>query len=124
EKIVLNTSFWKKVNFVVKSVDPILQVLQKVDSGDSLSMPSIYYEMNRAKLAIKSINGDDASKYGPFWDVVESHWNLLYYHPLYMAAHFLNPSYRYQPDFMAHTEVVRGVNECIARLEPDTAKRV
>ncbi|PON55766.1 hypothetical protein PanWU01x14_185750 [Parasponia andersonii] len=25
---------------------------------------------------------------------------------------------------MVHSEVVRGVNECIARLEPDTAKRV
>lgn len=124
EKIVLNPTFWKKVHFVVKSVDPIMQVLQKVDSGDSLSMPCMYYEMYSAKLAIKSIHGDDSYKYGPFLDVVESHWNSLFYHPLYMAAHFLNPSYRYQPDFVAHTEVVRGVNECIARLEPDTAKRV
>ncbi|KAL5538066.1 hypothetical protein UlMin_042276 [Ulmus minor] len=123
EKIVLNTSFWKKIQFVVKSVDPILQVLQKVDSGD-LSMPSIYYDMYRAKSYIKSIHGDDACKYGPFLKVVESHWNSLFYHPLYMAAHFLNPSYRYQPDFLAHSEVFRGLNECIARLEPDTARRV
>ena len=106
EKIVLNTTFWKKVHFVVKSVEPIMQVLQKVDSGDSLSMPSIYYEMYRAKLAIKSTHGDDPSKYGPFLDVVESHWNSLFYHPLYMAAHFLNPAYRYQPDFVAVGETM------------------
>lgn len=124
EKIVLNPAFWKKVHFVVKSVDPIMQVLQKVDSGDSLSMPCIYHEMYSAKLAIKSVHGDDACKYGPFLDVVDSHWNSSFHHPLYMAAYFLNPSYRYQPDFVAHSEVVRGVNECITRLEPDAAKRV
>lgn len=101
EKIVLNATFWKKVQFVMKSVDPIMEVLQKkVDSGGSLSMPSIYYDMYRAKLAIKSTHGDDARKYGPFWDVIDSHWNL-FYHPLYMAAHFLNPSCRYHPDFVA-----------------------
>ncbi|XP_062116420.1 uncharacterized protein LOC133830460 [Humulus lupulus] len=124
EKIVLNTTFWKKVHFVVKSVDPIMQVLQKVESGDNFSMPSIYYEMYRAKLAIKSFHGDDGSKYGPFLDVVENHGNSLFYHRLYMAAYFLNPAYRYQPDFVAHTEVVRGLNDCITRLEPDNAKRV
>lgn len=110
EKIVQNTTFWKKVHFVVKSVDPIMQVLQKVDRGDSLSMPSIYYEMYRAKLAIKSIHRDDACKYGPFFDVVENHWNSLFFHPLYMAAHFLNPSYRYQPDFVAVGETVTSVD--------------
>uniref|UniRef100_A0A803QYU5 BED-type domain-containing protein n=1 Tax=Cannabis sativa TaxID=3483 RepID=A0A803QYU5_CANSA len=124
EKIVLNTGFWKKVHFVVKSVDPIMQVLQTVESGDSFSMPSIYYEMYRAKLAIKSFHGDDGSKYGPFLAVVENHWNSLFYHRLYMAAYFLNPAYRYQPDFVAHAEVVRGLNDCITRLEPDNAKRV
>lgn len=110
EKIVLNPGFWKKVRFVVKSVEPIMQVLQKVDSGDSLSMPCIYHEMYSAKLAIKSIHGDDASKYGPFLDVVDSHWNLLFHHPLYMAAYFLNPSYRYQPDYVVVGETPTSVD--------------
>lgn len=124
EKIVLNATFWKKVQYVRKSVDPLVQVLQKVDSVESLSMPSIYNDMYRAKLAIRSTHGDDARKYGPFWAVIDNHWSSLFHHPLYMAAYFLNPSYRYRSDFLVHPEVVRGLNECIVRLEPDNMRRI
>ncbi|XP_057750262.1 uncharacterized protein LOC130968812 [Arachis stenosperma] len=124
EKIVLNVTFWKKMQYVRKSVDPIMHVLQKVCSGESFSMPYIYNDMYRAKLAIKSVNGDDARKYEPFWKVIDSHCNSLFCHPLYLAAYFLNPSYRYRQDFVAHSEVVRGLNECIVRLEPDNMRRI
>ncbi|KAK2646545.1 hypothetical protein Ddye_021740 [Dipteronia dyeriana] len=124
ERIVSNAAFWKKALYVLKSVNPITQVLQKVDTGKSLSVPYIYNEMYRAKLAIKSIHGDDVHKYGPFWNVIDNHWNSLIHHPLYVAAYFLNPSYRYHPQFVAHAEVVRGLNECIVRLEPDSVRRI
>ncbi|XP_043724638.1 uncharacterized protein LOC122671472 isoform X2 [Telopea speciosissima] len=124
EKIVLNSTFWKKMQYVRKSVKPILQVLQKVDSDEGLSMPSIYNDMYRAKLAVKAIHGDDVRKYGPFWAVIDNHWNSLFHHPLYVAAYFLNPSYRYCPDFLALPEVIRGLNECIVRLEPDNGRRI
>ncbi|KAL9314550.1 hypothetical protein ACSQ67_020002 [Phaseolus vulgaris] len=91
EKIVLNVTFWKKM---------------------------------QAKLAIKSVHGDDARKYEPFWKVIDSHWNSLFCHPLYLAAYFLNPSYRYRQDFVPHSEVVRGLNECIVRLESDNMRRI
>ncbi|MED6136850.1 hypothetical protein PIB30_118451 [Stylosanthes scabra] len=124
EKIVLNVTFWKKMQYVRKSVDPIMHVLQKVCSGESFSMPYIYNDIYRAKFAIKSVNGDDPRKYEPFWKVIDSHCNSLFCHPLYLAAYFLNPSYRYRQDFVAHSEVVRGLNECIVRLEPDNMRRI
>ncbi|XP_031285832.1 uncharacterized protein LOC116144531 [Pistacia vera] len=124
EKTVLNATFWKKVMYVLKSVEPIMEVLQKVNTGESPSMPYIYNDIYRAKVAIKSFHGDDVRKYGPFWSVIDDHWNLLIHHPLYVAAYFLNPSYRYRPHFVAHPEVVRGLNECIVRLEPDNARRI
>ncbi|XP_021664706.2 uncharacterized protein LOC110653401 [Hevea brasiliensis] len=124
EKIVLSATFWKKMQYVKKSLEPIAQVLQKVDSDESQSMPFIYHDMYRAKLAIKAIHGDDARKYGPFWSVLDIHWNLLFHHPLYVAAYFLNPSYRYRPDFIMNPEVIRGLNECIVRLEVDNGKRI
>ncbi|XP_058000818.1 uncharacterized protein LOC110635266 isoform X2 [Hevea brasiliensis] len=123
EKIVATATFWKKVLYVSKSVDPVMQVLQKVDSGENPSMPYIYSDMCRAKFTIKSIHGDDARKYGPFWSVLENHWNSWLHHPLYMAAYFLNPSYRYRSDFLA-SEVIRGLNECIHRLEPDNMRKI
>ncbi|KAK1293238.1 hypothetical protein QJS10_CPB17g00880 [Acorus calamus] len=124
QKIILNFTFWKKMFYVKKSVEPILQVLLKLDGKEGLSMPSIYNDMYRAKLAIKAIHADDERKYGPFLNVIDNHWTSLFHHPLYVAAYFLNPQYRYRPDFIAVPEVIRGLNYCIVRLEPDTARRV
>jgi len=100
EKIILNPTFWKKMQFVNKSVHPIVNVLKRVDCNEGLSMPSIYNDMCQAKLAIKAIHGDDERKYGPFWSVIDNHWSSLFNHPLYVAAYYLNPAYRYRSDFM------------------------
>ncbi|KAG6748346.1 hypothetical protein POTOM_048263 [Populus tomentosa] len=124
EKIVLNSTFWKKIQYVIKSLEPVAHVLQKIDSDETQSIAHIYNDMCRAKHAIKAIHGDDARKYGPFWSVIENQWNSLFHHPLYVAAYFLNPSYRYRPDFLLNPEVIRGLNECIVRLEADSGKRV
>ncbi|KAM7484907.1 hypothetical protein LguiA_000916 [Lonicera macranthoides] len=124
EKIVLNATFWKKMQYVNKSVDPMVEVLQKVNGDESLSMPFIYNDMHMAKLAIKTNHGDDVRKYGQFWGVINNHCNSLFHHPLYLAAYFLNPSYRYRPDFDPHPDVVRGLNSCIVRLEPDNSRRI
>ncbi|MCL7051375.1 hypothetical protein MKW94_001065 [Papaver nudicaule] len=112
ENIVLNPTFWKKMLFVKKSVEPILQVLQKLDTEEGLPMASFYNDIYKAKHTIKSIHGDDIWKYGPYWEVIENHWDS-FHHPLYMAAYFLNPSYRYRPECKAHPEVIRGINKCI-----------
>uniref|UniRef100_A0A1D1ZDT6 Anhydro-N-acetylmuramic acid kinase n=1 Tax=Anthurium amnicola TaxID=1678845 RepID=A0A1D1ZDT6_9ARAE len=124
EKIVQNSTFWKRMQYVKKSVDPILQVLLKVDSDKGLSMPFIYNDMHKARLAIKEIHGNEERKYGPFWTAIENHWNSLFHHPLYVAAYFLNPSFRYRADFLALPEVIRGLNDCIVRLEPDNGRRI
>ncbi|KAG8373213.1 hypothetical protein BUALT_Bualt11G0000200 [Buddleja alternifolia] len=124
KNIVLDSTFWRKVQFVTRSVDPIVEVLQKINSDESLSMPFIYNDMYRAKIAIKINHNDDARKYEPFWSVIDSQWSSLFHHPLYLAAYFLNPSYRYLPDFILHPDVVRGLNACIVRLEPDGARRI
>ncbi|KHG28410.1 Chaperone DnaJ 2 [Gossypium arboreum] len=73
---------------------------------------------------LQAIHGDDVRKYGPFWSVIESNWSSLFHHPLYVAAYFLNPSYRYRPDFLMNPEVFRGLNECIVRLEADNGKKI
>jgi hypothetical protein len=100
EKIVLNSTFWKKIQYVIKSLEPVALVLQKIDSDETQSIAHIYNDMCRAKHAIKAIHGDDARKYGPFWSVIENQWSSLFHHPLYVATYFLNPSYRYRPDFL------------------------
>ncbi|URD93665.1 hypothetical protein MUK42_32539, partial [Musa troglodytarum] len=124
ENIIFNSTFWKKTHYVNKSVDPVVQMLTEVGSNCTLSMPSIYYGIYSSKLAMKAVHADNEQKYGPFWSVLDNHWNSVFHHPLYVAAYFLNPSYRYRPDFMAIPEVIRGLNECITRLEPDTGRRI
>ncbi|XP_031280774.1 uncharacterized protein LOC116139240 isoform X1 [Pistacia vera] len=123
-KNVLNATFWKKMQYVKKSLEPVAEVLQKIDSDASRSISCIYNDMCRAKFAIKAIHGDDVRKYGPFWNVIDNQWNLLFHHPLHVAAYFFNPSYRCLPDFIMNPEIIRGLNECIVRLEPDNGKRI
>ncbi|GJW68210.1 DNA binding protein [Tanacetum coccineum] len=116
EKIVLNATFWKKVQYIRRSVGPILQVLQKINGDDeNLSMAYIYNDMFKAKLKIKCNHGDDTRKYGNIWRIIDNNRNYSLGHPLYLAAYFLNPSYRYRPDFVLYPEVVRGLNSCIVR---------
>ncbi|XP_074559699.1 uncharacterized protein LOC141815646 [Curcuma longa] len=124
ENIISTSKFWKKMQYVCKSVDPVVRLLIKVGANDSFSMPSIYNDIYRAKLDIRSVHADDERKYAPFWGAIDNHWNSSFHHPLYVAAYFLNPSCRYHSDFMAIPEVIRGLNECITRLEPDTGKRI
>ncbi|KAI3524005.1 hypothetical protein L1887_02587 [Cichorium endivia] len=124
EKIVTNATFWKKVQYVKRSVGPILEVVQKINSDDGLSMAYIYNDMYKAKLAIKSNHGDDARKYGNLWSIIDNHWNSSLNHPLYLAAYYLNPSYRYRPDFVSYPEVVRGFNLCIVKFEPNGSRRI
>lgn len=100
EKIVMNATFWKKAQYVRRSVGPILEVLEKINDDDNLSMAYIYNDMYKAKLVIKSNHGDDARKYGNLWSIIDNYWNSSLNHPLYLAAYFLNPSYRYRPDFV------------------------
>nr|GEV40965.1 alanine--tRNA ligase [Tanacetum cinerariifolium] len=125
EKIVLNATFWKKVQYIRRSVSPILQVLQKINGDDeNLSMAYIYNDMFKAKFEIKCNHGDDTRKYGNICSIIDNNWNSSLGHPLYLAAYFLNPSYRYRPDFVLYPEVVRGLNSCIVRFEPNNARRV
>ncbi|CAA7398559.1 unnamed protein product [Spirodela intermedia] len=100
QKIVLNSAFWKKIQYIRKSVDPVLQVLLKVEGDRDLSLPFIYNDMYKAKLAIKEIHGEDEIKYEPFWMAIDNHLNSLFHHPLCAAAYFLNPSFRYRADFL------------------------
>lgn len=111
EKIVINAAFWKKMQHIKKSLEPLVEVLQRIDSEKSLQC--VYNEMYRAKLAIKAINGDEVQKYGPFWSVIDSHWSSLFHHPLHVAAYFLNPSYRYRHDFIT---VRSNENNCATNL--------
>ncbi|KZV33648.1 hypothetical protein F511_12347 [Dorcoceras hygrometricum] len=122
--IVLDSLFWRKLQCVIRSVDPIIEVLHNINSDEKLSIPYIYNNMYRAKLAIKNNHNDDAIKYEAFCGMIDGQWSSLFHHPLYLAAYFLNPSFRYRADFILHPDVVRGLNTCIVKLEPDSARRV
>lgn len=100
KNIVLDSLFWRKLQFVRRSVDPIIEVLHKINSDERLSIPYIYNDMYTAKLAIKNNHNDDARKYEALWTMIDDQWSSLFHHPLYLAAYFLNPSFRYRADFM------------------------
>lgn len=88
------SQWWNILRIHKKSLEPIAEVLQKMESNESQLMSFICNDMHRAKLAIKAIHGD-AQKYKPFWSVIDNHWNSLFLNPLW-----------YQPDFIMVWEVM------------------
>ncbi|XP_020531950.1 uncharacterized protein LOC18448660 isoform X2 [Amborella trichopoda] len=123
EKIILDASFWRKVEEVQKSVIPLVRVLRMVDGDEKPTMGYIYEAMDRAKLAIKEAH-EDERKYGPYWRKIDERWESQLHHPLHAAAHFLNPAFRYRVDIPERPELQRGLNDCIVRLEPDKLKQI
>ncbi|KAL2514787.1 uncharacterized protein Fot_28758 [Forsythia ovata] len=50
KNIVLDSLFWRKVQYVRRLVDPIVEVLQKINGDESLSMPFIYNNICKDQL--------------------------------------------------------------------------
>lgn len=101
EKLVLNAAFWKKAYYVNKSLEPVMQVHQKIQHVDNQSISSVYNDMHRARLVIMATHDHDARRFEPLLNTIDTHWRSLFLHPLHVAAYFLNPSLQYRHDSAA-----------------------
>ncbi|XP_078445183.1 hAT dimerization domain-containing protein isoform X2 [Wolffia australiana] len=121
QNLVLDLSFWKAIQSIAKAVDPVLQMLLKLDRDGGIPLHRVFYDLHQAKLAIKETHDGEAV---PFIAAFDSHLGSLLHHPLSAAAYFFNPSFRYRPNFLLLPEIVCAVNECITHMEPDSGRRV
>ena len=87
--------------------------------GEKPSIGYIYEGMDSAKEAIRAHYAGVPKKYGPIWDIIDRRWQNQLHRPIHAAAYFLNPAFRFRPEFKADAEVLTGLYTVIQRLSSD-----
>ncbi|CAN6449003.1 unnamed protein product [Victoria cruziana] len=117
EKLVADAKFWSKVEYAVCCTSPLLKVLRLINADDKPTIGYIYDAIDRAKIAIRDTNG--GRYYRSIWRIIDAKWASLVHHPLHVAGYYLNPGIRYDQEFSRHPEIIRGLQVCIQRLQPN-----
>ncbi|XP_015697145.1 uncharacterized protein LOC102715424 [Oryza brachyantha] len=93
--LVLSKKFWHRMLYAINSLEPIVDILRRSDSG-ILSMASIYGDLANAKreIALRFLNMEE--HYLPIWNIIDKRCNASLKTPLHLAGRYLNPFYYFQ----------------------------
>ncbi|XP_031253468.1 uncharacterized protein LOC116115045 [Pistacia vera] len=114
-----NLSFWKGAKVLLAATTPILRAVCPIN-GKSLLMAGYLYEsFRRMKEEIKVQLGNKASRYMPFWTIIDEIWDIYLHRPLHSAGYYLNPGIFYTKNFYSDCEVEHGLERCITSMVED-----
>ncbi|RWR73377.1 zinc finger protein [Cinnamomum micranthum f. kanehirae] len=114
--IILNKTFLKNVEHILKVSDALVVVLRLEDSEDKPAMGYVYEAMDRAKeVNQKRLKNKD---YMPYWKIIDRKWDNQLHIALHAAAYYLNPTFFFSRTFSKHSEVIKGLNNVIEKLIP------
>ncbi|XP_031258298.1 uncharacterized protein LOC116116350 [Pistacia vera] len=103
--ILSDTRFWKSIQFALKCVDPLVEVLRLVDGDVKPAIRYIYEAMRRAKNQIAKNFNNVEHRYREIWKIIDTHWDFQLHKPFHATAYYLNPKYHYDPNFNPDKEV-------------------
>ncbi|KAJ0089587.1 hypothetical protein Patl1_14272 [Pistacia atlantica] len=89
--ILSDTRFWKSIQFALKCVDPLVEVLRLVDGDAKPAIGYIYEAMRRAKNQIAKNFNNVEHRYREIWKIIDTRWDFQLHRPLHAAAYYLNP---------------------------------
>lgn len=117
--ILLNNSFWKNVEHILKVSESLVRVLRLLDSEDKPAMGYLYEALNRAKEVIQSRLKKKCA-YSPYWEVIDSKWDGQLHSSLHAAVYYLNPQFYFNSSVdKQRREITKGFNAVVERLIPD-----
>jgi hypothetical protein len=116
-KVVRSESFWKNVDIAVNFIEPIANVLRRMDS-DIPAMGFFHGLMVEAKKEISERFDNDESRFKVVWDIIDKRWDNKLKTPLHLVGYYLNPYFCYpKKSEIEHDGSFRaGVIECITKL--------
>ncbi|RWR90993.1 hypothetical protein CKAN_02012700 [Cinnamomum micranthum f. kanehirae] len=104
-EIILNNTFWKDVEHILKVSEALVVVLRLADSEEKPAMGYVYEAMDRANEVIqKRFKNKD---YELYWKIIDCRWENQLHSALHAATYYLNPSFVFSPTFSKHSEVMR-----------------
>ena len=115
--IILMSSFWNHVVYILKVMGPLVRVLRLVDNENKPAMGYIYEAMDRAKETIKRSFNENEEKYEKIFTIIDERWNCQLHRPLHAVGYYLNPEFFYKIKSVGFdAEVLDGLYQCVARL--------
>ncbi|XP_010465096.1 PREDICTED: uncharacterized protein LOC104745528 [Camelina sativa] len=117
--LVKDSSFWKKVERVVKCTSPLIHGLLLFSTANNQHVGYIYDTMDRIKESVARELNHSKQCYKPFWDVLDDVWDKHLHNPLHAAGYFLNPSAFYSTDFHLDPEVATGLIFSLLHMEQE-----
>lgn len=118
--ILLQDTFWRNVLYALKLTGPLVKVLRLVDGERKPPMGYIYEAMDRAKETISKTFAYKEDLYKKAFEYIDARWECQLHRPLHAAGHYLNPEIYYDnPEQASCEEVMKGLYDCIERLNPD-----
>ncbi|KAG4399713.1 hypothetical protein AAZX31_08G274000 [Glycine max] len=117
---ILDSRFWKKCADIVKLTEPLVHVLQIVDSKDKPAMGFLYQAMYKAKEEmIRRFQKN--KKVEPYLNILDRHWDSLC-KSIHAAGYWLNPACHFNEEFAKHKSTTSGLLDVIERYahgDPD-----
>lgn len=118
--LVVNKMFWHRVLYAINSLEPIVDVLRRSDSG-VLSMASIYGDLANAKkeIALRFLNME--KHYLPIWNIIDRRCNASLKTPLHLAGYYLNPFFYFhnKNEIENHGIFTDALVECMLNMYKD-----
>ncbi|XLT02965.1 hypothetical protein HN51_052316, partial [Arachis hypogaea] len=62
--------------------------------------------------------------YEPIWKIIDARWESQLHRSLHAATYYLNPHYRYEPNFMVDdVDIKIGLYTCLKNLVPNQEEK-
>ena len=71
---ILMPSFWNTIVYILKIMDPLVQVLRLVDNERKPAMGYIYETMDRAKEVIIKAFNENEERYSNIFKIIDERW--------------------------------------------------
>lgn len=113
-EFLLDSSFWRNVEHILKVSEQLIKVLRLVDSEDRPAMGYFYEAMDREKVTTGKNMKKKESYYMPYWRIIDQRWDNQINSSLHATGYYLNPKKNYSPTFSKHREINKGLNEAIS----------
>jgi hypothetical protein len=119
---VLNSIFWGECASIVQMTEPLVRVLQIVDSDDRPAMRYLYEAIHSTKEEMLRRFQRKRAKVQPFLDIINNRWDEQLYMKLYAAGFWLNPRFQYDVNLMdKYTNTISGLLDVVEKSANENA---
>ncbi|KAI3858678.1 hypothetical protein MKX03_027381, partial [Papaver bracteatum] len=131
-RILKEASFWSDLQFCIRMLKPLVDVVRVMYLDEEPSMGNIYHAMDKMRKKILCLllgEPKNSATLNRVLKIVDTHRMDQLHQPLYAAAYYLNPSIYFtiqsenEKTLEGNADIKRGLMDAIKMLYPDEVKQ-